>query len=288
MRIFEFAKKENLSVSKILEILNSIGIKDTNSNSKLDNTSISVILEISSGRKRITDFKEEIEVNILKRLPPEFKRTNPDKDYIVNHIGSSAFEPQNKLQVKHFESKEIKTYFDDYEAFSVCYGLKNRRAKFISKDYFERGLTTNAMEAHQLAMEAVSKYGLSAESKMTDRFTLSKLFKELQTIETADILIDKPFPTFNVFTSFLKGRRQYFTLEDGIKILKAYSSLSVYDVGKIDAHKLRIEKAKKQNEILYKRDSKGLLGVENPKKIRVNKKKKKAKVYSSIWTVKKK
>jgi hypothetical protein len=123
---------------------------------------------------------------------------------------------------------------------------------------------------------------------MTDRFTLSKLFRELQKIETGDILSDKPFPTFNVFASSLKGRRQYFTLEEGIKILKAYSLLTVYDVGKIDAHKLRIEKAKKQNEILYKRDSKGLMGVENPKKIKLNKKKKKAKVYSSIWTVKKK
>jgi hypothetical protein len=161
MRVFELAKKENLSVNNIIQILEDTGFGKVTSNSKLDENTIKVLLDISSGIKVKSDFSEIIETNILKSLPNEYKKENSNSEYLVNYLLTPLSKPEVKSQIINIGEEQFETYFNDFEAYSVCLGLINRRAKTIARDYFEGALTNTLLEAHQLAMEAVSKYGFA-------------------------------------------------------------------------------------------------------------------------------
>lgn len=125
------------------------------------------------------------------------------------------------------------------------------------------------------------------EQKLNTKYTLSQLLKALSFIDSSLLLNGKPFPNFKLFVSSIKGEKELFTFEDGINILKAYGKGDKYDFLRNDVIISRIDRAKKQNALFNKRDEKGLMGIDNPKKLRLNEGVKRKSGKSSVWTVKK-
>jgi len=115
-------------------------------------------------------------------------------------------------------------------------------------------------------------------------FGMSKLIKKLKMFDMSGILTNKSFPDIKSFVKSFSGTdKKTFTIDDGIKILKAYDKGLIYDFRKVDDNDMRMKKADKQNKIFKYKDSNGLLGFINKGKNRSNNLHSK----SSVWTVKK-
>lgn len=209
MRIFEFAKKKQMGVSEVTAILEELKYLNISSNTKLDEKTINIILDIKSGKKTVKDFSDTIEVNLMKGLPTEFNKENRNNDFIKLFLGNTHKESQFNRHLRKIDSIEIETLFTDFEAFAVCLGLSNRRAKQIARNYFDTNNYENLIEAHQYAMETASKYG---ESLIKHLIKLPELpFKALE--------VDRVFHEFDkqVKSGFLPSFRIAFHNIEGNK-----------------------------------------------------------------------
>lgn len=138
-------------------------------------------------------------------------------------------------------------------------------------------------------------YGVEEEYRndyfFQKQFSLTKLHKEVKKIDISildEILLGKPFPSFDKFRKSLFGADVRFSLYEGIIILKYYSEGRIYNLESKYIHQETINRAKNQANNLEIRDRDGLLGISIPRAKDYNKLKKETKIVRSVWTVKKK
>lgn len=158
-RLKQIAKEQNIGVSKLIGYFEMIGHKSITQNSKVDPQLESQIIPIIEN-------PQTFENNVHKfsntsNLPTEFNAPNPfqtDEQEIVTEGDKFSDRPTRKLT---FQDLEIMTVFSDFEAYSICKGLENKKARKLARNYFKsyEQIDSEQFEAHRFAMSALEKYG---------------------------------------------------------------------------------------------------------------------------------
>jgi hypothetical protein len=124
------------------------------------------------------------ELYLTNELPVEFTNDNPFTAFQTDIL-------QNGLRKKQasfieYNDKKIESVFDDFEAYTICRGLNVSRATKIARDFFRDQNITTRIEAHELAMSALKKYGWKMLSFVVrfpplpfQSFDVKSLFTEL-------------------------------------------------------------------------------------------------------------
>ncbi|WP_304234078.1 DUF6011 domain-containing protein [Jiulongibacter sediminis] len=97
-------------------------------------------------------------------LPQHFNNSNPYSHEIAFHINSKAslnFESRES-SIYHFGDVTFDSKLSNFEAFSICRGLTDRHAQFISRRFFKDSHTPQDIsEAQFLANKALKSYGIN-------------------------------------------------------------------------------------------------------------------------------
>ncbi len=91
-------------------------------------------------------------------LPSIFNLNNPFADLQINLVHNSIEKRESRYIV--INDISIETIFNDFEAYSICRGVKNSHAIKIAKEYFTGKINNTAIEAHEIAMSVYKKYGI--------------------------------------------------------------------------------------------------------------------------------
>ncbi|MEN9998846.1 MAG: hypothetical protein RI922_1836 [Bacteroidota bacterium] len=174
MRLSQLLKQHNISEEKAEIYFKIMGQPFTSINKKLDEDEINEFIQVhkSFGKKKV-ELVNNQKVVYKDDYPEDFLNHNLfEKD--INQIieGKTEFN-KSEIHKLEFESEQIESFLTDFEAFSICNGLKNTLAKQICKLYFSGEFSHRIQfEAHRLAIETIDKYG---ESLIHHLITLPKL-----------------------------------------------------------------------------------------------------------------
>jgi hypothetical protein len=159
-RLSLICKELNISFSFIQQSLKNFGIEVSNLNQRVDTKTEKLILEIVSGNTQANLSQLNSEKKSKQDLPVEFLVPNPfEKDVIKLNESLDRFNERPQRVISK-ENKSIETVFSDFEAFSICLGLEDRHYKHIAREYFKNPkIDINVLEAHDIAMKALEKYG---------------------------------------------------------------------------------------------------------------------------------
>jgi hypothetical protein len=174
MRLSQLLKQHNISEEKAEIYFKIMGQPFTSINKKLDEDEINEFIQVhKSYRKKKVELINNQKIVYNDDYPVEFLKPNSFEKEINQLIeGQTEFNKSNR-RVLNFEDEQIETYITDFEAFSICNGLKNTLAKRICKLFFS-GETSPYIEfeAHKLAIETINKY---SENLILHLLTLPKL-----------------------------------------------------------------------------------------------------------------
>lgn len=159
-RLSSICKELNISFAFIQQGLKDFGIEVSNLNQKVDSKTEKLIVEIVSGTAQANLSQFNSGNKATQDLPVEFVTPNPfEKDVIKLNKSFDKFD-ESQLRVISKENKLIETVFSDFEAFSICLGLEDRHCKHIAREYFKNPKNDhNVLEAHDIAMKTLEKYG---------------------------------------------------------------------------------------------------------------------------------
>lgn len=93
-----------------------------------------------------------------EKLPSIFSQNNPFADLQINLVHNTIERRESRHLV--INDISVETIFNDFEAYSICRGIRNTRAIKIAKEYFTSKINNTAIEAHELAMSVYKKYGI--------------------------------------------------------------------------------------------------------------------------------
>lgn len=185
-RIIQLIKETGKDISLIKSFARRSGIVISNEYQKISDQDFERIQKLleeeidTIGNKG----KGSKELYLTNELPVEFTNVNPftvlQTDILQNGL--------RKKQASFFEynDSKIESVFDDFEAYSICRGLNVSRATKIARDFFRDQNITTRIEAHELAMSALKKYGWKMLSFVVrfpplpfQSFNVDNLFTEL-------------------------------------------------------------------------------------------------------------
>ena len=173
-RLIAVAKQFGVSVSEMANIIRTIKPSLT---LKGPNTSIDqeVLLSVSdhfSGR-RVIDVPDN-----YKPFSEADENETGQKTYDTNEIpehliGDSQFSKEiielindensflfREPKILNINGETIKSIFTDFEAFTICGGIDNSKARYISRQYFSNQIAPDDLcLAHKFSMDALEKYG---------------------------------------------------------------------------------------------------------------------------------
>src|SRR5690606_25661646 len=93
-------------------------------------------------------------------LREQFSEDNPFESSINAILNQKDIFKDRERKEIQFENKNTISIFSDFEAFSICLGLTDSTARSIARKYFDNpNDISDKIEAHDLAMETLEKYG---------------------------------------------------------------------------------------------------------------------------------
>lgn len=161
-RLSKIAIELNVSAQTLIEICKLIINKEFTPHTKIELNLENQIRGILKGELEWPKYIEVPEDHVASTgdLPEEFLTENSFAEQQLEIIAESDRFSGRALETITSEDLEIETIFSDFEAYSICLGLDNRRSKFIARNYFQKKSSEyERMEAHSLAMATFDKYG---------------------------------------------------------------------------------------------------------------------------------
>lgn len=161
IRLSKAAAHLNISLRTIEELLSRAGHSiEPRPNYKLSRPLFEVLIKKHGRHKLIQEYEEEYgfsaeQVQSHSKYTPllyasEFDILFSEEDCFANR--------EKKILTQHNIS--TKTIFSDFEAFSICRGLKNSKARKAGNKYFKNPKENHdKVFAHSTAMAALAKYG---------------------------------------------------------------------------------------------------------------------------------
>ena len=161
-RISKIAKECNIGSKTIFEYCIQLGYQFHSINTKIDEELESKIMQIHKG-EFVEPVKKTSNYSVIttEELPIEFNKENPFSLNQEKMITEEDLFSNRQMHFREIKEKKTSTVFSDFEAFSICFGLDNRHAKNIAREFFstQKNNDLNIIEAHELAMATLDKYG---------------------------------------------------------------------------------------------------------------------------------
>lgn len=161
-RILQVAKDLNVGIATVFDYCSKLGHNIESRNVKVDQHLENQIIAVHEGKFDFSKNElDKFEVSTTEELPPEFSLDNP---FLLNQqliLSEEDLFSKRQMQIRKLKESELKTVFTDFEAFSICSGLDNRHTKHIAREYFKslQSSEVHLIEAHEIAMAALNKYG---------------------------------------------------------------------------------------------------------------------------------
>ena len=155
MRLSELMKKHQIKEENIKNYFDSLGWIFSSINKKITKEEYDIILETHNRLK-----KNSIKSNQLDILPEEFNLKNPFEIETLKIMNQTVDFDNRENRVVSFENSTVESFLTDFEAFSICNGLKDNYYKKLSQKFFSGVKDCETLFlGHQMAMQTIEKYG---------------------------------------------------------------------------------------------------------------------------------
>jgi hypothetical protein len=166
MRLSELMKKQKLNEDSIKSYFEALGWEFSSINKKITDEECELILETHKQSKK----SENISYNRIIQnprkskpidlLPIEFRVKNRFETETINIVnGTVDFDNREKHIILN-ENLSVESFLTDFEAFSICNGLKDGYYKKLSQKFFSGVKDSETLfNGHQIAMQTIQKYG---------------------------------------------------------------------------------------------------------------------------------
>lgn len=164
-RITQLAKELKTPIFSIMNALKELGLSVNSEHSKIDEETIRLVIEKLRPKKREDKQQKQIHPSTnlpsVTDLPIEFEYHNQFEAAQLEMLTNEGLFINRNPQLRLFEETTIETIFSDFEAFSICAGLEDRRARKAAKNFFANKDVKEdvCLYAHQVAMLAIKHYG---------------------------------------------------------------------------------------------------------------------------------
>lgn len=160
VRLAKLAQTVQKSIRQITDLLEEGGMAIEGPYQKLSADLANAIVEYFVQRSGKLTVFQHLPKPIIPEPPPGFLTENPYQEYIQELIeNKSPFSEVRETLYWGLENS-LDTHFTDFQAFSLCQGLKDGRPRKLARLFFANQISKEERyEAHQWAMATLSKYG---------------------------------------------------------------------------------------------------------------------------------